>query len=303
MKVRVLGSSAGGGFPQWNCNCTNCRGLRSGHIKAHARTQSSIAISNGNDPEFALINASPDLGQQLKEWQASQPGRAVRDTAIAGVVLIDSQIDHCAGLFSLREAGKLTLYCTKSVFDDLSSQLNIIPTLGFYLSLRHQCIPPRSSWRVDGIANLEFSALPLNGKSPPYCQHGKRDSSEHNIALEVTDRRSQKKLIYAPGLQEFDESFAQAVEQADCVLVDGTFWTDDEMAKHNISQKTAAQMGHLYLSGPGGMIEQLQKFPSKRRILIHINNTNPILNLDSAEKKTLDKAGIEVAYDGMEIDL
>lgn len=305
MRVRVLGSGAGGGFPQWNCNCRNCAGFRSGQIRATARTQSSIAVSDVTAETYVLLNASPDVGAQLKAWPASQPGRFIRDTAIAGVILVDSQIDHCTGLLSLRENKKLQIYCTDPVFEDLSTQLPVFSILASYVAVERRpiCIEPSKDWMVDGVEHLRFKALPVKGKAPPYSPRRENGVVGDNIAIEITDLQNNKTLLYAPGIEVFDSSFHEAAKHADCVMVDGTFWTDDEMNLAGISTKKAKEMGHLCLSGKGGMIDRLETLAGKRRILIHINNTNPILDLDSKEKRILDDLGIEVAFDGMEFDL
>lgn len=304
MKIRVLGSAAGGGFPQWNCNCPMCDGSRRGTLRAAPRTQSSIAVSQ-DGVRWVLLNASPDILTQIRQFPALQPGRAIRDTGIASVVLMDAQIDHSTGLLMLREGKVLELYCTEPVHQDLSATNPILRLLTHYCEPRWHRIgcTPADAFSPIGAEDLVFRPIPVAGKAPPYSTHRDDPHEGDNLGLSIHDRRTGKTLFYAPGLVEIDARVEAAWRDADCLLVDGTCWTDDEMARRGIAHKRAREMGHLPQSGPGGMIEQLARFPAKRRVLIHINNTNPILDEDSAERAELAAHGIEVSYDGMEIEL
>jgi pyrroloquinoline quinone biosynthesis protein B len=305
MRVRVLGSGAGGGFPQWNCNCTHCAGMRKGTIRARARTQSSIAVS-ADGTDWVLFNCSPDIRAQLEAFPAMQPARAVRDTAIAAIVLIDSQIDHTTGLLMLREGrpGPLELYCTEMVQQDLTTGFPVLALLRHYCGVNHHRIElDGASFRIPGAEPLEFTAVPLRSQAPPYSPHRGDPHPGDTIGVRIGDPASGRNLFYAPGLGESGAAVREYLQDADCLLVDGTFWREDEMAHAGIGEKTAAEMGHLPQSGPGGMIELLSALPRPRKILIHINNTNPILDEDSPERAALTAAGIEVAYDGMEIEL
>ena len=302
MKILVLGSAAGGGFPQWNCNCTNCDGLRKGTINARARTQSSIAVSS-NGSDWLLINASPDVLLQIRANPALQPARAIRDSGIAGVMVMDAQIDHVTGLLMLREGKKkLNLYCTDSVWDDLNHGLPLVPVLSHYCGVERHRISDQAV-EVPGVAGIRFHPLPLKSKAPPYSPHRANPQPGDNNGLLIEDMETGKTLFYAPGLGEIEPHVRAVMEKADCVLVDGTVWTANEMITLGLSEKTSADMGHLALSGPGGMIELLDAVGPRRKVLIHINNTNPILNEDSAERAQLAQHGIEVAFDGMEITL
>jgi pyrroloquinoline quinone biosynthesis protein B len=304
MKIIILGSSAGGGFPQWNCNCRNCGGIRKGTIRARARTQSSIAVS-ADSVNWVLINASPDILAQIRATPALQPGRADRDTGIAAVMLMDAQIDHVAGLLMLREGKPLELYCTPSVWDDLNHGLPLASVLAHYCGMRwHPIAGPAddlSPVAIPGIAGIRFTPVALKSKAPPYSPHRQQRRADDNCGLLVENTASGKVLFYAPGLGEIDPRVETAMRSADCVLVDGTLWTGDEMIRMGLSAKTASDMGHLHLYGPGGMIELLDTLGPRRKILVHINNTNPILDEDSAERALLSRHGIEVAHDGMEI--
>jgi pyrroloquinoline quinone biosynthesis protein B len=304
MQVRVLGAAAGGGFPQWNCNCRNCDGVRKGTIRAHARTQSSIAVSS-DGVSWVLFNASPDLLAQIKSFPALQPARAIRDTAIRAIVLMDGQIDHTTGLLMLREGKPLEIWCTDMVREDLTTGNPLFNILGHYCGVNWHRLPtaPGSSFGIDGIADLTFAPVPLKSKAPPYSPHRENPHEGDNIGMSIVDTRTGKKLFYAPGLGEIEPHLKPLLEHADAVLVDGTFWTDDEMIKLGISSKRARDIGHLPQSGEAGMISVLKPLAAARKILIHINNTNPILDEDSTERAELSRAGIEVAYDGMEVSV
>ncbi|HTS52974.1 MAG TPA: pyrroloquinoline quinone biosynthesis protein PqqB [Burkholderiales bacterium] len=304
MQVTVLGAAAGGGFPQWNCNCRNCDGVRRATVRAQARTQSSIAVS-ADGVDWVLFNASPDVLAQIKSFPALQPARAIRDTGIRGIVLVDGQIDHTTGLLMLREGKPLELWCTDMVREDLTTGNPLFNVLGHYCGVNWHRLPivAGNRFSIDGIEHLSFSAVPLKSKAPPYSPHRDKPHEGDNIGVRVTDERTGRNMFYAPGLGEIEPHVEPFLAQADAVLVDGTFWTDDEMIRLGISKKRARDIGHLPQSGEGGMIDVLKPLKAGRKILIHINNTNPILDEDSAERAELSRAGIEVAYDGLRITL
>ena len=306
MRITILGSAAGGGFPQWNCNCRNCTGVRSGTINAKSRTQSSIFIQADSGHEGVLFNTSPDILEQIRSHPTLQPARSLRDTAIAGVVLMDGQIDHATGLFMLRERGsKLPLWCTDPVKEDLSLGNPVLRVLEHYCGVEQHRIALDGSWfTVPGVADLRFQALPLSSKAAPYSPHRDNPVPGDNIGITIHDQRNGRTVFYAPGLGDITPAVFEALGKADAVMVDGTFWTDDEMPKMGLSAKRAREIGHLPQSGAGGMIEWLAKLPSAtQRYLIHINNTNPILDEDSPERAILTLAGIKVCEDNMSIKL
>jgi pyrroloquinoline quinone biosynthesis protein B len=303
VRLLVLGSAAGGGFPQWNCNCRNCRGTRAGSINAKWRTQSSIAVSS-DSRSWVLINASPDILTQLKVLPQLQPARAIRDTGITAVVLVDSQLDHTTGLVMLREGGRLEIYCTASVQADLTTGNPLFRILENYCGVDwHQIDLGAGGFQVRGIQDIEFAAVPVTSKAPPYSPHRDAPREDDNIALTIRDIASGQSVFYAPGLAAVDSTAWKCMSQAACLLVDGTFWTDDEMVRLGAGRKHGHEMGHLALSGDQGMLSYLHRLPSVRKVLIHINNTNPILDEDSPERRQVEDAGVEVAYDGMEIVL
>ncbi|MFY5898190.1 pyrroloquinoline quinone biosynthesis protein PqqB [Acinetobacter pittii] len=303
MYIYVLGSAAGGGFPQWNCNCPNCHGVRTGSIQAKARTQSSIAVSE-NGTDWVLLNASPDIRQQLFEFKAAQPARKLRDTGIISVILMDSQLDHTTGLLTLREGCPMNVWCTEMVHQDLTSGFPVFNMLKHWNGgLQYNEINPKQAFKIDGFENLEFVPLIIKSAAPPYSPHRHDPHDGDNIALIIKDHKTQKQLFYAPGLGKIDDQIMQIMHSSDCVMIDGTLWTDDEMQQTGVGTKTGREMGHLYISGEGGSLSYLNQLNTPKKVLIHINNTNPILNENSSQFAELKANGVEVAYDGMQIEL
>ncbi len=312
MKILVLGSGAGGGFPQWNCSCRLCAGQRQGELSAHARTQSSIAVSADGDA-WVLLNASPDIGTQIRHHPQLHPrdtGRAnQRNTPIKAVVLMDAQIDHVTGLLGLREGPCIDLYATPCVFEDLTTGLPLLNVLEHYCGTRWHMLPVAgeqsiAAFEIAGFPTLRFTALAIPGKAPPYSPHRREQVVGDNIALLIEDIADGRRLFYSPGLAEVGEQELRWMRDADCLLVDGTFWHEDEMQAAGLGDKTATEMGHLPQIGSGaraGMVDVMKASGAQRKVLIHINNSNPILDEASAERRMLDAHGIEVAYDGMEI--
>jgi pyrroloquinoline quinone biosynthesis protein B len=294
MRVRVLGSAAGGGFPQWNCNCPNCDGVRKGTINAKRRTQSSIAVSS-NDVDWLLFNTSPDILTQFQQFPESQPARAIRDTAFRSIVLLDAQIDHTTGLFMLRESKTpLNIYCTDMVYEDLTTGNPIFKILEHYCGVNWHKISTEegNSFEPEGISNIKVRAIPLSSKAPPYSPHRHDPHEGDNLGILLEDMTTGKKTFYAPGLGQIEAHIKPFMEEAD--------WTNDEMKSLGIANKMSLDMGHLPQSGPGGMIEVLRPLPAEKKVLIHINNTNPILQEDSDQRQLLTKENIDVAYDGMD---
>ena len=310
MKILVLGSGAGGGFPQWNCNCALCLGQRRGTVHSRQRTQSSIAVSDDGHG-WVLLNASPDIGQQLREQPALHPRDALRDTPLRAVVLMDAQIDHVTGLLSLREGPPIELYCTRCVHEDLNHGLPIVPALAHYCGVRWHELPvndvsPSAAFAIDAVPGLRFRAIAIAGKAPPYSPHRHAPTVGDNIALVVEDVRSGERLFYAPGLASIDETTLREMSEASCLMVDGTFWTEREMIDAGLGVHAASAMGHLPLADEGsraGLMSVLEVLSAPRKLLIHVNNSNPILDECSDERSALQRLGVEVAHDGMEIEL
>jgi len=255
---------------------------------------------------WVLVNASPDILTQLQQNPDLQPGRALRDSAIAAIILVDGQVDHTTGLYMLRESVRpWPIWCTDSTYADLTHGNPVLGVLGHYCGVDRRRIDLNGAgFAVDAVPGVRWHALPVAGKPAPYSPHRDAPVSGDNLALVIQDEITGKSAVYAPGLGAIDEAVWQAMQSSACVLVDGTFWTDDEMPRLGASRKLAREIGHLPQSGPGGMLEWLDRLPSAtRKILIHVNNTNPILDEISPEAALLARRGVEVAWDGMEIAL
>jgi len=261
---------------------------------------------SGDGLSWALVNASPDILAQLAAQPQLQPARKLRDSALAGVVLVDGQIDHTTGLLMLRESGRpWRVWCTDAAYADLTTGHPVLRVLAHYSGVERRRIDlDGEEFRVDGVDGVRWRAWPVASKPAPYSPHRESPERGDNVALTLTDAESGRSALYAPGLGAIDDVLSSAMQSAACVLVDGTFWTDDEMIALGLSKKRAREIGHLPQSGAGGMLEWLAKLPAAtRKILIHVNNTNPILDEDSPQRAELTHRGVEVAYDGMEIML
>jgi pyrroloquinoline quinone biosynthesis protein B len=297
MVVRILGSAAGGGFPQWNCNCRVCAAARNGHGRAQPRTQSSIAVRADRGPWY-LVNASPDLRQQLAELPQERTGD-LRVTPLAGIVLTDAEIDHTAGLLLLRESSvPLRVYSSEAVRHALTDHYPVLTMLEHYCGVEWSPLDPGGRVVLDGVLELEAFAT---GGDPPLYVNG----DGHGITamgLTIRDLETGGVLTYAPALEAIDDDAADRFRASDYVAVDGTFWTADELVTLGLAERDAYAMGHLPLSGPTGSLRVLEQLPGKA-ILLHVNNTNPILLDDSEERALVAKSGVDVASDGMEITL
>ena len=298
VRVRILGSAAGGGFPQWNCHCPTCEAARTG-TGAHPRTQSSIAIRGADGPWF-LANASPDLRQQL-EGLAAEGANGVRAAPVAGVLLTDAEIDHAAGLLLLRESSTpIRVYGSDQVRQALTDGYPVLRMLADYSGVEWRTLEPAGALALDG-SSLEVESFAAGGDAPRYLAGSGADVEATGLVFR--DRSTGGVLTYVPGLARLDDDVLGRLAASDVVLVDGTFWRDDELARLGISDRTAGQMGHVPLSGPGGTLEVLAGLERPRVILVHINNTNPVLLEDSPERDAVLRAGVEVGYDELELEL
>jgi pyrroloquinoline quinone biosynthesis protein B len=284
VRVRVLGSAAGGGFPQWNCRCGTCEAARAG-VRAVPRTQSSLAIRGVDGPWF-LVNASPDARQQLETLTPSLVD-GVRESPIAGVLLTDAEIDHTAGLLLLRESAMPV-----RVFGEAGVEQALSETL--LRMLQRFCGVEWTVLEPERFMPLEESSLVVE----PF-----QAGDDEATGFVFRDHATGGVATYVPGLARLDHGVIARLAASDLVLVDGTFWTDDELARLGISDRSAHDMGHVPLSGPGGTLEALAGLERPRKVLVHINNTNPILLEDSPEREQVVRSGVEVAYDGLEVDL
>ena len=294
MWLRVLGSAAGGGFPQWNCACPGCRAVREGSRPCRPRTQSSVAVSADRRRWF-LLNASPDVRTQIESFPAMHP-RGDRATPLEAVLLTDAELDHTLGLLLLREGRGVDLHATEAVRDTLTNGTALLRTLEAYCPVRwHLVVPGADASLGDGLSYRAFD-VPTT-KRPRF---GSGTEKGRVVGYRLTDERSGRSAIYLPGVQALMPVRDQ-LDDCACLLVDGTCWRDDELVQLGLAGKTAREMGHLPIDGPGGSLEQLAPLPIDRKIYIHINNTNPILLEDSPERRTVEQHGMEVAMDGLEL--
>ncbi|MGH7354793.1 MAG: pyrroloquinoline quinone biosynthesis protein PqqB [Candidatus Rokuibacteriota bacterium] len=299
MLIRVLGSAAGGGFPQWNCGCANCRGVRDGSLKALPRSQESVAVSADGE-RWLLLNASPEIRQQIESFPPLHP-RAARHSPIAAILLTNGDLDHCLGLLSLRESQPLVVYATERVRRGFTEGNVLYRTL--------ERTPEQVTWRAlklgreEDLGGLLVEAVPVPGKLPIHLESVFAPDPEDGVGFRIRAGASGRTLAYFSGVAAVTDDVLDALDGADCVLFDGTFWSDDELPSQGLGGKRAAEMAHVPIGGAGGSLAALSGISVGRRIYIHINNTNPILREDSAERVAVVASGWEVAWDGMEITL
>jgi pyrroloquinoline quinone biosynthesis protein B len=310
MIVKILGSAAGGGFPQWNCACHNCQGLRRGSLRAAPRTQTQLVFSPDGQNWF-LACASPDLRSQIigTPELAPLPDPGSR-SPIAGIFLPSADVDCVIGLFHLREFQTFSVFATPGVQHLLTSESRIFrvveradpPLLWRTISSNGRLDWHFSSHPADGPA-FTCTTFPLGGSYPDYAsQEFCRTSAPDDCSVGFVFESGGKKVFFAPSVSGRNSEWTRFIADADVVLIDGTFWSEDELIRTGRSRKNASEIGHLALSGPNGL---LARFPrvSARKILIHINNTNPILDEESVEHRCVREAGFEIAYDGLAIRL
>jgi pyrroloquinoline quinone biosynthesis protein B len=302
MIVKVLGSAAGGGFPQANCNCRNCADVRVGKPGLTPRTQSSLAVT-GDGERWVLLNASPDIRQQIAATPAlaPRPDGGARSSPIAAVALTNADVDHVAGLLSLREGLSFSLYASARVLDALAAN-SIFNVLG-PRHVARMALPLGS--RIEVEAGLAIGAYPVPGKVALYLEDTSRGLAQEGdgIGLEVSDPATGAAFHYIPGCAAVDAALARRLEAARLVLFDGTLYSDDEMITQGLSDKTGQRMGHMSMSGPLGSMAAFAALGVERRVFVHINNSNPVLRDDSPERAEVQRSGWEIAFDGMEIRL
>ena len=306
MFIRVLGSAAGGGFPQWNCGCPNCRGLREGTVRAQARTQECVAVS-ADGAAWLLLNCSPEIRQQIEGFPGLHP-RGPRDSPIAAILVTNGDLDHCLGLLSLRESHPLVVYATEPV------RRGFVEDNVLYRTLER--FPGQVTWRTlklgvdeeivgpDGRpTGLAVTPLAVPGKPPIHLEHRAPPAAEDNIGVRVREQATGRVLAYCSAAAAVTDDMRRIFDGADAVFFDGTFWSSDELPALGLGTKRAEEMAHLPVGGPGGSLARLAGLRARRRVYIHINNTNPMLRDDSAERAQVDAAGWEIAGDGMEVRL
>jgi pyrroloquinoline quinone biosynthesis protein B len=307
VRIRVLGSAAGGGFPQWNCGCENCRGARAGTLKARPRTQESLAVSADHDHWF-VVNTSPEIRQQIEDFDGLWPRRP-RHSPIAGILLTNGDMDHVLGLLSLRESHPLIVYATEAVHEGFTRNNVLYRTL--------ERFPGQITWvplqvgveqplRIEGRdSGLTVTALPVPGKRPLHLEGPGTPPPvpEDNIGLVFRQPGRDGQLAYLAAAAGRSLAVDEAVGEADCVFFDGTFWSSDELIAAGLGTRRAEEMAHWPVGGPEGSLQWLSRSPARYKIFTHVNNTNPMLRDDGPEQAAARAAGVTVAHDGLELTL
>ena len=313
MRVKILGSAAGGGFPQWNCACENCRAVRAGTFRGQARSQAQVVVSagiEGSEQSWFLLGASPDLRGQIEATPELRPRAGVRQSPIAGAVLANADVDQVLGLLLLRELQPLRVHATSSIRRILAEDNSMFAML--------QRVPGQLTWSdfapgasfplcdsAGKESGLRCLAISLGAHYPAYVSAQRRAelvSGEASLGLMV-ESAAGARLAYMPAVPQIDEALLKDFESADVLLFDGTFWSDDELIRVQGSGQTARQMGHVPVSSPEGSLSKLAGLRRPRKIYVHINNTNPMLNQAGPEYRQVRESGWEIAEDGCEIVL
>src|SRR5437879_4328055 len=301
MRIRLLGTAAGGGLPQWNCRCANCEAARQHRISPMAHC--SLAFSPDGSGWY-LVNATPDITQHLARWPELHPRSGIRSTPVRGVILTDGELDHVLGLLHLREATRWTLYATPSTIAMLEDGLRLLPALRRYADITVH----RLSWDEplvldEGTARVELHLAATGRHLPRYLGGGAEARDGAGAGVLLTDPSTGTRVAYAPCVGQLSEALRERLRSADVLLFDGTFWGDDELPRLGISRETATGMGHVPVGGPGGSALWLSKLPARAKLYVHINNTNPLLDPASDERAWIRALGLEVASDGWELSV
>jgi pyrroloquinoline quinone biosynthesis protein B len=305
MRIILLGTAAGGGLPQWNCNCRNCREARKGSSQVQPRMQSSAAVS-ANGTNWFLLNATPDLRFQLESRPELHPLTiAPRSTRIEAVLLTNADLDHTLGLLLMREGGKIRVHATPGIRRALTSGISVGPTLDSFCGT--QWIRPSRKLsqllcRDGSPSGLVYQAIELTGKKPPRYMKG-RDSAQgdYSVGYRLVDERTGGKMVFLPDVAVLNEATLREASDCDVLLFDGTFWSENEMRKNGAGDLPASKTGHVPISGPHGSLKPLARLPAGHKIYTHINNTNPILREGSPECAAVRDAGLDIGRDGTEI--
>lgn len=307
MLVRVLGSAAGGGFPQWNCACRNCSDVRKGVQGLAARSQSSLAVS-ADGVNWCLLNASPDLRTQIGNFAALTPSveYGVRFSPLKSVILTNADVDHIAGLLDLREGQAFHLYASERILGVLAAN----PIFGVLAQgiVTRTILKNGMRFEPVGCPGLAVEMFAVPGKIALYLEDGAAGTGFGTdegdvVGLKLMDRATGAFACYIPGCAEVNAELIDHIEGTAALFFDGTLFTDDEMITQGLSPKTGARMGHISISGENGSIARLAGVDAGRRIFIHLNNSNPVLREASPERQSVESAGWEIAYDGMELTL
>src|SRR3954468_3782840 len=298
MELRILGSAAGGGFPQWNCACPSCRAVRDGSRPARSRTQSSVAVSPERRRWF-LLDTSPDVHAQLATLPAQHPAGESRATPVEAVLLTDAELDHTLGLLLLREARGLVVHATEATRDTLYERTGLLRTLEAYCPVTWRPVGPGVDVPLGGGLSYRAFDVPTTKRA----RFGAGNDKGRVVGIRLTDERSGGVLVYLPGVQELTGDVREQLDGCACLLLDGTCWSDDELIRLGVGTRTAREMGHLPIGGPAGRLEQLAPLAVGRTVYVHLNNTNPVLLEDAPERRLVEQRGMEVAVDGLELQL
>ncbi len=296
MWVRVLGSAAGGGFPQWNCVCPSCRAVRDGSRPARPRTQSSVAVSP-DGRSWLLLNASPDVHAQIAAFPALHPADGSRAVPLEAVMLTDAELDHTLGLLLLREARGLVVHATEATHDTLYEGTGLLRTLEAYCPVTWRPVVPGVDVPLGGGLSYRAFDVPTTKRA----RFGTEDEKGRVVGYRLTDERTGRARVHLPAVQELTAGVREQLDGCACLLLDGTCWSDDELIRLGVGSRTAREMGHLPIGGIGGSLEQLAPPAVERTIYIHLNNTNPVLLEDAPERRIVEQHGMEVAVDGVEL--
>lgn len=310
MLVRVLGAGAGGGFPQWNCTCHNCQSVRDGKPGFTPRTQSSLAVS-ADGRNWALLNASPDLRQQIAASPPlnARPEDGLRNSPIKAVVMTNGDVDHMSGVINLREAQPFAIYATRRVLDVVEDN-SVFRILAADM-VSHTELPLGKTVALKGAGvdlGLDCEAFAVPGKIALYLEDAKAGPDfgtevGDTIGLKITDRTTGKTFFYIPGCADVDATLRDRLKGASHVFFDGTLYDDEEMIRAGLMPKSGPRMGHISMSGDNGSIAAFRDLDVARKIYVHINNSNPVLDEASPARRAVEAAGWEVGFDGMEITL
>ncbi len=304
MRVRLLGTSAGGGLPQWNCACPGCQAARTRPHQVKPRSQSSVAVS-ADGRRWFLLNASPDVRHQIEGFASLHPPPSrARGTAIEGILLTNADLDHTLGLLLLREGGRLSIHATARVRAALAVGLALPALLEHYGGADWHEPPsdPQPLRASDGTASgLQYSAFSVPGKPPRYLEGSASADAGDNVGYRLTDEQTGGRLLFVPDASAIDDRLRVELSVCDALLFDGTFWREDEMV--GLGGRPAAAMAHLPVGGPNGSLAQLARLPIRRKIYLHVNNTNPLLLPESTERAAVLAAGLEIGEDGLELSL
>jgi pyrroloquinoline quinone biosynthesis protein B len=300
--LRVVGVAAGGGYPQWNCACRLCRRARENGPTPRGQMHASLALS-ATGKNWYLVNATPDIRFQIESFPSLHPGPGLRETRLRGILLTDAELDHSIGLLILREGSTLNVHGTSAVLASLAEQFPVSKIIQPYARFHWHEVKLKQPFLLDeDNGRLRVTAFSLGAKRPRYTI-GSSVEGDWVIGYRFEDVQTGGSAVYAPAIEAWSDELSAELAGADCAFVDGTFWSENEMIHLGVSTLTAGAMGHIPISGAEGSLEHLSALRTRRKILVHINNTNPILDERSQERRLLAASGIEVGWDGMELEV